>query len=161
MIRLIDTYNKKIKKVILVDHNGKNQSVTGLDEAEIIEIIDHHNLGGNLSTSTPINFRNMTVGSTCTIIYNMFLENNIQIPNYIAGILLSGILSDTLILKSPTATSIDKEIVVSLSNILNIDYETYGFNMFKAGSSLKDKNIEEIIFEDLKYYSINDSTIGI
>lgn len=161
MIRPIDTYNKKRKKVILVDHNGKNQSVTGLDEAEIIEIIDHHNLGGNLSTSTPINFRNMTVGSTCTIIYNMFLENNIQIPNYIAGILLSGILSDTLILKSPTATSIDKEIVVSLSNILNIDYETYGFNMFKAGSSLKDKTIEEIIFEDFKYYSINDSTIGI
>lgn len=161
MIRMVDINEKRRKQVILVDHNQKAQSVVGLDEAEIIEVIDHHNLGGDLSTSAPISFRNMAVGSTCTILYKMFLENNIQIPNDIAGLLLSAILSDTLILRSPTTTSYDKEAVYALSNIVNIDYEKYGLEMFKAGSTLKGRSIEDIIFEDFKSYSINDCTISI
>lgn len=161
MIRMVDVSEKRRKKVILVDHNQKAQSAVGLDEADIVEVIDHHNLGGDLSTSMPINFRNMAVGSTCTIVYNMFLENNITIPKDIAGLILSGILSDTLILKSPTTTDIDVEVVNSLSKMLDINYEEYGLEMFKAGSSLKGKSIEDVIFEDFKSYSINDNTISI
>lgn len=160
MIRMIDINEKRRKQVILVDHNQKSQSVIGLEEADIIEVIDHHNLG-DITTSMPINFRNMAVGSTCTIVYNMFLENNVEIPKDIAGLLISGILSDTLILKSPTTTTIDKMAVDDLEIISEVNYEKYGFEMFKCGSSLKNRNIEEVIFEDLKIYSINDSTIGI
>ena len=161
MIKTDDVNNKTKKKVILVDHNLKDQSVVGLDEAEIIEVIDHHNLSGNLSTSSPINYRNMVVGSTCTIIYNIFLENNIEIPKYIAGLILSGILSDTLILKSPTTTEIDKKAVKNLGRELNINYLEYGLNMFKAGSSLENKKIEDIIREDFKNYLIGKNMIGI
>lgn len=161
MIKTDDVNNKTKKKVILVDHNLKDQSVVGLDEAEIIEVIDHHNLSGNLSTSSPINYRNMVVGSTCTIIYNIFLENNIEIPKYIAGLILSGILSDTLILKSPTTTEIDKKVVKNLGRELNINYLEYGLNMFKAGSSLENKKIEDIIREDFKNYLIGKNMIGI
>lgn len=161
MIRMVDASEKRRKKVILVDHNQKAQSAIGLDEADIVEVIDHHNLGGDLSTSMPINFRNMAVGSTCTILYNMFLENNVAIPKDIAGLMLSGILSDTLILKSPTTTDIDAEAVNALSKITGINYEEYGLEMFKAGSSLKGRSIEDIIFEDFKSYSINDNVISI
>lgn len=161
MLRVDDISNKTKKKVILVDHNLKDQSVIGLDEAEIIEVIDHHNLGGTLSTSTPISFRNMTVGSTCTIVYNMYLENHIEMPRYIAGLIMSGILSDTLILKSPTTTDMDREIVKHISSSLGINYEEYGLSMFKAGSSLENKKIEDIILDDFKHYNINNNTIGI
>lgn len=161
MIRMVDVNEKRRKKVILVDHNQKAQSAVGLDEADIVEVIDHHNLGGDLSTSMPINFRNMAVGSTCTIVYNMFLENNVEIPKDMAGLMLSGILSDTLILKSPTTTDIDAEAVKALAKIIDINYEEYGLEMFKAGSSLKGKSIEDVIFEDFKSYSINDNTISI
>ena len=161
MIKTEDINNKNKKKVILVDHNIKDQSIEGLDEAEIIEVIDHHNLGGDLFTTKPINYRNMTVGSTCTIIYNMFIENNIEMPKYIAGLLLSGILSDTLVLKSPTTTELDKKIVDNLSKVLNIDYLEYGLNMFREGSSLENREIEDIIMEDFKHYQIGESKIGI
>ena len=101
MLRLSDANEVKRHKVILVDHNSYDQSVVGLEEAEIVEIIDHHNIG-TIGTSMPINFRNMPVGSTNTIIYQLYNENLIPIPKQMAGLMLSGILSDTLILKSPT-----------------------------------------------------------
>ncbi len=160
MLRITDVSEKTRKKVILVDHNEKNQSVDGLEEAEIIEIIDHHRLG-TISTSTPINFRNMSVGSTCTIIFGLFQQYGIMIPDSIAGILLSAILSDTLILKGPTKTDNDVAAVKKLAQQLNIDYEKYGLEMFKAGSSLKDKTIEEIIYQDFKQYNAEDTNIGI
>lgn len=160
MIRITDVSEKTRKKVILVDHNEKNQSVDGLEEAEIIEIIDHHRLG-TISTSAPINFRNMSVGSTCTIIFGLFQQYGIMIPDSIAGILLSAILSDTLILKGPTKTDNDVVAVKKLAQQLNIDYEKYGLEMFKAGSSLKDKTIEEIIYQDFKQYNAEDTNIGI
>ena len=152
--------NKTEKRVILVDHNEKEQSVDGLDEARIIEIVDHHKLG-TLATNLPINFRNMAVGSTNTIIFNIYKENEVEIPKNIAGIMLSGILSDTLILKSPTTTSLDKEAVDALASIAGVDYYIYGMEMFKAGSSLEGKTTEEIIYEDFKKFNYNNINIGI
>ena len=154
----IGHYDKK--KVILVDHNNLEQSVPGIDEAEIIEIIDHHNLGA-IGTSTPINFRCMPVGCTSTILYGLFKERNVDIPKNIAGLMLSAILSDTLILKSPTTTYLDKEAVLDLSKIAGVDYETYGYQMLKAGSSIKGKSLEDIIYQDYKTYKVGNETLGI
>jgi len=160
MIRITDVNEKKRKKVILVDHNEKTQSADGLEEADIVEIIDHHRLG-TISTSSPINFRNMSVGSTCTIIFGMFNQYGVDIPYEIAGLLLSAILSDTLLLKSPTTTKIDIDSVKRLSSLLDINYEEYGLEMFKAGSSLKGKTIEDIIYQDFKQFNAEDVNIGI
>lgn len=159
-LRLVDVNNKQKKKVILVDHNEMAQSVDGIEEAEIVEVIDHHKLG-TISTKNPINFRNMAVGSTNTIIYNMYLENGVKIPYEIAGIMLSGIISDTLLLKSPTTTKYDKEAVKNLSEITNLDYIKYGIDMFKAGSSLVGKTKEEIVFKDFKVFKVGNTDVGI
>lgn len=160
MLRINDIVDKKRKKVILVDHNEESQSVDGLDEAEIIEVIDHHRLG-TIATTLPINFRNMAVGSTNTILYLMYKERNIEIPRHIAGLMLSAIISDTLLLKSPTTTKIDREAVLALANYLEIDYKEYGIKMFEAGSELKDKTKEEIIYHDFKLFHVEDKQIGV
>lgn len=160
LLRITDLSDYTPKKVILVDHNEKLQSVDGIDEAEIVEIIDHHNLG-SITTNNPINFRNMAVGSTSTIVYNLYKEKNIEIPRDIAGALISGILSDTLILKSPTATDKDREAVNSLSIILNINYEEYGMNLLKAGTSLEGMSREDVLYNDYKLYSVNDKNFAI
>ena len=160
LLKITDLSENNPKKVILVDHNEKLQSVDGLEEAEIKEIIDHHNLG-SITTNNPINFRNMAVGSTSTIVYNLFLERNIEIPKDIAGALISGILSDTLILKSPTTTDKDKEAVESLASIINIDYNEYGINMLKAGTSLDGMSYEDVLYNDYKLYSVNDKNFAI
>ena len=160
ILRLSDiVYNNK-QKVILVDHNNKEQSAIGIEEAEILEIIDHHNIG-SIGTNMPINFRNMPVGSTDTIINLLYEENHIDIPPYIAGLMLSGILSDTLILTSPTTTDIDRKAVNKLSNIAGVNYKEYGLNMLKAGSSIKGKTKEQILYTDYKKYPVDDKTIGI
>ena len=155
LLRLTDLDNVNRKKVILVDHNESGQSVMGLHQAEIVEIVDHHKIG-DLTTNNPINFRNMAVGSTNTIIYQLFKERDIAIPKDIAGLMLSGILSDTLILKSPTTTDYDKEAVKKLSEIAEVDYEKYGIDMFKAGTSLKGKTKEEVINTDIKSFNIDE-----
>lgn len=160
MLRINDIVDKKKKKVILVDHNEESQSVDGLDEAEIIEVIDHHKLG-TIVTTLPINFRNMAVGSTNTILYLMYKERNIDIPRDIAGLMLSAIISDTLLLKSPTTTKVDREAVLALANYLEIDYKEYGIKMFEAGSELKDKTKEEIIYHDFKLFHVEDKQIGV
>lgn len=160
ILRLSDINDKEKKQVILVDHNEINQSVDGLDEAEIIEIIDHHKIS-TIDTSFPINFRNMPVGSTNTIIYSLFVENKIEIPIHIAGLMLSGIISDTLLFKSPTTTNIDIKTVMKLTEIANINYEDYGLKMLKAGSSLKGKTKEEVIYTDFKNFTIEDKKIGV
>ncbi|MDO5707073.1 MAG: putative manganese-dependent inorganic diphosphatase [Andreesenia angusta] len=148
------------KEVILVDHNEYGQSVNGLKEARVIEIVDHHKIGG-IMTSNPISFRNMIVGSTCTIVYSMFKEANIDIPREIAGLLISGITSDTLILRSPTTTDKDREAVDELSKILDIDIKEYGMSMFKAGTSLEGYTIEEIFYRDFKEFTVDGHKIGI
>ena len=161
MIRLIDINNYEKKKVILVDHNQKDQTVDGIDEAEIVEVIDHHNLG-TIGTSIPINFRAMPVGCTNTIIYRMFLENQIEIPKNIAGLMASAIISDTLLFKSPTTTDLDKETCLALCEIAGIDANVYGLDMFKAGSSIKGMDIDDIFNQDFKTYKASDDTsIGI
>ena len=157
LLRLTDLDNVNRKKVMLVDHNESGQSVMGLGQSEIVEIVDHHKIG-DLTTNNPINFRNMAVGSTNTIIYQLFKERNLDIPRDIAGLMVSGILSDTLILKSPTTTSYDEEAVKELSSIAGIDYEKYGIDMFKAGTSLKGKTKEEIINTDIKSFNYDDET---
>ncbi len=152
--------NPAKKKVILVDHNEYGQSVDGLDEAEILEVIDHHKIG-DISTSLPISFRNMPVGSTNTIIYSMYKENNTNIDNKIAGLMISGILSDTLMFKSPTTTEKDKTAVEELSSLLNLDVYDYSMQMFKAGTSLSGKTVEEVYYQDFKRFDVDSKKIGI
>lgn len=147
-------------KVIMVDHNGFSQSVDGIEEAVIEEIIDHHNLL-NVGTPTPINFRSMPVGCTCTIIYHMFIENGVSIPKDIAGLMLSAILSDTLLLRSVTTTEEDKKIVEMLAKIANVDVKEYGHNMVKAGFSIKGKKAEDLIEEDIKTFRVGNKIVGI
>ena len=155
LLRLTDLENVRRNKVILVDHNERSQSVTGLSQAEIVEIVDHHKIG-DLTTNNPINFRNMAVGSTNTIIYHLYKERGIEIPKNIAGIMLAGIISDTLILKSPTTTQFDKDAVLELSEIAEVNYEEFGIEMFKAGTSLKGKTVEEVLNIDIKSFTYDD-----
>jgi len=160
LVRITEINEKNRKKVILVDHNESEQSVIGLDEAEILEVVDHHKIG-NISTNNPINFRNMSVGSTNTIIYYLFKENKIDIPSNIAGIMMSGILSDTLVLTSPTTTEKDIDVVNKLSVISNTDYKEYALNMFKAGTSLSKLTKEEIISTDIKTFHTEDLAFAV
>ena len=160
LLRYNETFDINKVKVLLVDHNEKNQSVEGLDEADIIEIIDHHKMG-NLSTDKPINLRCMTLGSTCTILYSMYKEQHINIPDDIKGIMLSAILSDTLCLKSPTTTKIDEKVVHELAKSLDINYEEYALEMFKEGSDLSDKDPEDIVTQDFKRFTMDDHLIGV
>lgn len=148
------------KNVILVDHNEISQSVKGIENAKIIEIIDHHRLGG-LQTNYPIYIRNEPVGSTSTIIARLYEENNIAIPPKIAGLLCAAILSDTLHFRSPTSTERDKNCVTKLSKIANINIENFSAEMFKAGSSLEGRTEEDIVFGDFKEFQINNYKIGI
>ncbi len=152
--------NSHPKKVILVDHNEKDQSVDGLDEANIVEVVDHHKLG-TLATTLPINFRNMAVGSSNTIIYNMYKENKVEVPKEMAGAMLSGILSDTLILKSPTTTLYDKIAVLELEKLAGVNHQEYGMNMLNAGSSLDGMTKEDILYHDFKKFKYADDNIGI
>ena len=160
LLRYNETFEINKVKVLLVDHNEKNQSVEGLDEADIIEIIDHHKLG-NVSTDKPINLRCMTLGSTCTVLYLMYKEQNINIPIDIKGIMLSAILSDTLCLKSPTTTKTDEEVVHTLAKELDINYEEYALEMFKEGRDLSDKDPEDIVTQDFKRFTMDDYLIGV
>lgn len=160
LIRITEIAKKNNKEVILVDHQEKEQSVTGLDEANILEIVDHHKIG-NINTNNPINFRNMTVGSTNTILYFMYDESNVKIPKDIAGIMLSGILSDTLCLQSPTTTELDKKVVSNLSKIAGVDPEKYALDMFKAGTSLEGMSMEEVIKSDFKSFPSKDIKFAI
>lgn len=148
------------KKVILVDHNNYEQSVEGIEEAIVVEIIDHHNLG-MIGTKTPINFRCMIVGCTATIIFKMFVEKNIEIPRNIAGLLLSAIISDTLLFTSPSTTEEDITSANKLASIVNIDINEYGYKMLKASSSIDKLTINEQIYEDYKSYTVGKLHLGI
>lgn len=160
MLRTIDAHQINRKKVILVDHNMLGQSVDGLYEAEILEIIDHHNIG-DINTFLPINFRNMSVGAVNTIIYYLFKENGIKIPKDIAGIMLSGIISDTLLLQSPTTTMKDKLVASDLANIAKVDLKEYGVKLLESGVSIEGLTANEIIYKDCKTYKVGESTIAI
>ena len=139
------------KKVVLVDHNEKDQAVDNIDKAEIMEIIDHHKLG-TLQTMQPISFRNQPVGCTGTIMYQMYGEQKLEIPPKIAGLLCAAIISDTLMFRSPTCTLQDKMAAGALALIADISSEEFAREMFKAGSNLKDKSPEEIFYQDYKKF---------
>ena len=151
LFRVTDIVHKNKKKVILVDHNESSQSVGGLDEAEILEVIDHHKIG-DISTNNPINFRNMTVGSCNTIIYQMYKESRVEIPKEIASIMMGGIISDTLALTSPTTTSVDVEVMKELEKISGLDYKEYAKDIFNSSIKLNEKTEAELINLDIKSF---------
>lgn len=149
------------KKVILVDHNEKDQAVDNIEKAEILEIIDHHKLG-SLETMKPINFRNQPVGCTATILYQIYDEQKLEISPTIAGLLCAAIISDTLMFRSPTCTLQDKMAAGALALIADIDIPQFAREMFKAGSNLKEKSPEEIFYQDYKkFIAEGDVTFGV
>ncbi|MCI8292998.1 MAG: putative manganese-dependent inorganic diphosphatase [Hespellia sp.] len=148
------------KQVILVDHNEKSQAVDGIEEADVLEIIDHHRLG-SIETMGPVFFRNQPVGCTATIIYQMYQEEQIEIEPMIAGLLCSAILSDTLMFRSPTCTPMDEAAAKRLARIAGIEVETFSKEMFNAGSNLKGKTAEEICFLDFKQFTVGDTSFGV
>lgn len=148
------------KKLILVDHNEKSQAVENIEEAEILEIIDHHRLG-SIETIAPVLFRNQPVGCTATIMYQIYKEHNLKVPKNIAGLLCAAIISDTLMFRSPTCTAADKEAAKVLAQIAEIDIEEFATDMFRAGSNLKDKSPEEIFYQDFKKFNVEESTFGV
>lgn len=152
--------NVSKKKVILVDHNEKSQAVDGIDEAEIVEIIDHHRLG-NIETMGPVFFRNQPVGCTATIVCQMYEESGVEITPTIAGLLCSAIISDTLLFRSPTCTQVDERAARKLAGIAGIDLEQMAGEMFKAGSSMDGKSADEICFQDFKQFTVNDIVFGV
>jgi manganese-dependent inorganic pyrophosphatase len=160
LLRMEDVNFQNKKKVILLDHNEYSQSADGIEEAEIIEIIDHHKVG-NINSSSPINIRNMAVGSTNTILYQMYKEQKVIPPKNIAGLMLSGIISDTLMLHSPTATEYDVKAVNELAKIAGVDPVKYSKGMFLAAASIKGKTIEELIYNDFKAFNISNRKIGV
>jgi manganese-dependent inorganic pyrophosphatase len=148
------------KNVIMVDHNEFSQAVEGIGQARILEIIDHHRIG-TIETEQPILFRNHPVGSTATIINRLFEEKGLIPEPKIAGIMCAAILSDTLVFKSPTCTPEDVRAAKKLAEIANIDINEFGTEMFKAGTSLEGKTVEEIFYTDFKEFTINNYKIGI
>ena len=142
------------KRIILVDHNEKSQAADGLESAEILEIIDHHRLG-NLETISPVFFRNQPVGCTATIIYQMYLENRVEIKPGIAGLLCAAIITDTLMFRSPTCTEADQSAAEALAVIAGIRIREFAEELFHAGSNLKHKTPEEMLYQDFKTYSIS------
>jgi len=152
--------NPKKKQVIMVDHNEYSQSAPGIEEAEILEVVDHHKIG-DIRTNLPISFRNMPVGSTCTIIYRMYGEFGLKPEGDVAGLLLSGIISDTLNFKSPTTTPVDVDAAKKLNKVLKLDMDRYAQEMFKVGTSLEGLPMETIFYRDFKTFEIGNKTSGI
>lgn len=160
MISRRNLLNADKNRIILVDHNERSQAVDGLENAEILEIIDHHRIG-SLETLAPVYFRNQPLGCTATIIYQMFGENGKEIPKHIAGLLCAAILSDTLMFRSPTCTQIDKEAATKLAEAAEIDVKEFATQMFRAGSNLKNKSAEEIFYQDFKKFSQDNINLGV
>ena len=148
------------KKVILVDHNEKNQAVEGIEDAEILEIIDHHRLG-TIETIAPVYFRNQPLGCTATLIYQMYLENGVAIDRQTASLLCAAIISDTLMYRSPTCTEVDKQAAEALAEIAELDVESFAAEMFKAGSDLAAKTEDDIFYQDFKKFSNGNVAFGV
>jgi manganese-dependent inorganic pyrophosphatase len=148
------------KQVILVDHNEKSQAVSNIEEAEILEIIDHHRLG-SLETIAPVYFRNQPLGCTSTIIYQMYREQDIELTKQVAGLLCAAILSDTLMFRSPTCTPADREAAEALAKVAGIGVEEFAQKMFEAGSNFNSKTEEEILNQDFKIFYFGDISFGV
>ncbi len=160
MISRRNLLGAKGKRIILVDHNEMSQAVEGMSTANVVEIIDHHRIGG-INTVGPVYFRNQPLGCTATIIYQMYQEKNVKVTKNIAGLLCSAIISDTLLFRSPTCTEIDKETAKILANIAQIELEPYANKMFAAASNLKNKTDEQIFSQDYKQFNMGKFLVGI
>jgi len=152
--------NCRKKQVILVDHNEKSQAVNGIEQADVLEIIDHHRLS-SIETMGPVFFRNQPVGCTATIVYQMYQENGVKVSATIAGLLCAAIISDTLMFRSPTCTPLDEQSARQLAELAEVDIEMLAQAMFRAGSNLKGKTAEEICFLDFKQFTVNDMVFGV
>ena len=148
------------RRIILVDHNEATQAVEGFDQAEILEIIDHHRIG-SLETSGPVYFRNQPVGCTATIITQMYDENGVEIRPQIAGLLLAAILSDTLVFRSPTCTPVDVSTAHRLAKIAGVEIDAFASEMFEAGEKLDGKTPEEVFLQDFKVFMCGDVRFGV
>ena len=148
------------RRIILVDHNEATQAVEGFDQAEILEIIDHHRIG-SLETSGPVYFRNQPVGCTATILTQMYDENGVEIPQKTAGLLLAAILSDTLVFRSPTCTPLDEATAKRLAKIAGVEINTFANEMFEAGEKLDGKTAEEVFLQDFKVFMCGDIRFGV
>ncbi len=155
MISRRNLINLRKKQLILVDHNEASQAVDGIEDAQILEIIDHHRIG-TLETLEPVLFRNQPLGCTATIIYQMYKENNVEIPKNIAGLLMAAILSDTLMFRSPTCTAMDQNAAEELAEICDTEIEEFSIDMFGAGSDLSSREPQEIFEQDFKTFEVND-----
>lgn len=160
MISRRNIINLRKRRIILVDHNEATQAVEGFDQAEILEIIDHHRIG-SLETSGPVYFRNQPVGCTATIVTQMYDENGVTIPQKIAGLLLAAILSDTLVFRSPTCTPIDVNAANRLAKIAGVDINEFANEMFEAGEKLDGKTAEEVFLQDFKVFMCGDIRFGV
>ncbi len=148
------------KEVILVDHNERTQTADGFEGSKVLELIDHHRIS-NFDVSEPLKVRMEPVGCTATIIFNMFKENNLLPEKTTAGLLLSAIISDTLLFKSPTCTTEDTIAARELSKIADLSIEKYGLEMLKAGTALEDKTIDELLNMDMKIFNVSKLNIGV
>lgn len=148
------------KKVILVDHNERGQSIPGIEEADILEIVDHHRVA-DIQTVGPLLFRGEPLGSTATIVTRMFEEQDVEMPSHIAGLLLGAVVSDTLLFKSPTCTPVDTKIAKKLAQIAGVDIQEFAMEMFKAGTSLVGKTVDEIFNQDFKKFSFDNLQVGV
>ena len=148
------------KKVILVDHNETGQSIPGIEEADILEIVDHHRVA-DIQTVGPLLFRGEPLGSTATIVTKIFDELDVEMPSHIAGLLLGAVVSDTLLFKSPTCTPVDTKIAKKLAEIAGVDIQEFAMEMFKAGTSLVGKTVDEIFNQDFKKFSFDNLQVGV
>lgn len=148
------------KKVILVDHNERGQSIPGIEEADILEIVDHHRVA-DIQTVGPLLFRGEPLGSTATIVTRMFEEQDVEMPSHIAGLLLGAVVSDTLLFKSPTCTPVDTKIAKKLAEIAGVNIQKFAMEMFKAGTSLVGKTVDEIFNQDFKKFSFDNLQVGV
>ena len=160
MVSRRNIINLRKRRIILVDHNEATQAVEGFDQAEILEIIDHHRIG-SLETSGPVYFRNQPVGCTATIITQMYDENGVEIPPQIAGLLLAAILSDTLVFRSPTCTPLDEASAKRLAKIAGVEIDEFASEMFEAGEKLDGKTAEEVFLQDFKVFMCGDIRFGV
>ncbi|MGV3488590.1 MAG: manganese-dependent inorganic pyrophosphatase [Tuberibacillus sp.] len=156
--RLIEKVGNETKAVILVDHNERQQSADDIDQVKILEVIDHHRIA-NFETADPLYYRAEPVGCTATILKKLYKENNVEIPKNIAGLMLSAIISDSLLFKSPTCTDEDVQAARELADIAGVDGDTYGLDMLKAGANLDDKTVHELITLDAKEFGMGDHKV--
>lgn len=159
-LRIIKTAKNETNQVMLVDHNEAQQSVEDIKDVEVVAVVDHHRIA-NFETANPLYYRAEPVGCTNTIIYKIFKEHNIEIPKKIAGLMLSAIISDTLLFKSPTSTDEDKKVAEILAGIAEVDMETYGLEMLKAGTNLSTKSEKELLDMDAKSFNMGGKVVRI